>query len=147
MISIGQKLLMQRKQLFLCKRLVRGSKRQVVGTFSVGRVVHQTATTSFSRKTISHCMIKDIFPIRQSQPSGGPAGMEQEGQIACQYDWPSSRFISLLLDSNQLAWGRSPGLVVIGGGSCSKDREFESQHVILDGHFSHLFVLKIVMCV
>ena len=34
--------------------------------------------------------------------------------------------------------GGSPGLVVIGGDSCSKGREFESWHRILDGHFSHL---------
>ena len=31
------------------------------------------------------------------------------------------------------------------GDSCSKGRGFESQHRILDGHFSHLFVVKIVM--
>ena len=37
--------------------------------------------------------------------------------------------------------------MVMGGHSCSKGREFESQHRILDGHFSHLFVVKIVMCV
>ena len=41
----------------------------------------------------------------------------------------------------------SPGLVVMGGDSYSKGREFESQHHILDGHFSHLFVVKILMCV
>ena len=41
--------------------------------------------------------------------------------------------------------GWSPGLVVMGVDSCSKGREFESQHHILDGHFSHLFVVKIVM--
>ena len=35
--------------------------------------------------------------------------------------------------------------MVMGGGSCSKGREFESQHNILNGHFSHLFVVKIVM--
>ena len=29
----------------------------------------------------------------------------------------------------------------------SKGREIKSQHRILDGHFSHLFVVKIVMCV
>ena len=41
----------------------------------------------------------------------------------------------------------SPGLVVMGGNSCSKGCEFESRHCILDGHFSRLFVEKIVMCV
>ena len=43
--------------------------------------------------------------------------------------------------------GGSPGLMVMGGDSCSKGRGFESRHHILDGHFSHLFVVKIVMCV
>ena len=41
----------------------------------------------------------------------------------------------------------SPGLVVIGGGSCSKGREFESRHHILEywmDIFSHIFVVKIV---
>ena len=31
--------------------------------------------------------------------------------------------------------GGSPGLVTVGGDSCSKGCEFESQHCILDGHF------------
>ena len=43
--------------------------------------------------------------------------------------------------------GGSPGLVVMGGDSCSKGREFESGHRILNGPFLHLFVVKIVMCV
>ena len=47
-----------------------------------------------------------------------------------------------------LVWGRSPGLVVMGGDSCSKGREFESWHRILDGHFiTYIFVIKFVMCV
>ena len=37
--------------------------------------------------------------------------------------------------------------MVMGGDSCSKGREFESWHHILDGICSHLFVVKIVMCV
>ena len=41
--------------------------------------------------------------------------------------------------------GGSPGLVVMGRGSCCEGRGFESRHSILDGHFSHLFVVKIVM--
>ena len=32
----------------------------------------------------------------------------------------------------------------MGGDSCSEGRGFKSQHQILDGHFSHLFVVK--MC-
>ena len=44
--------------------------------------------------------------------------------------------------------GGSPGLVVVGGHSCSKGREFESRHNILDGHFfTYIFVVKFVMCV
>ena len=37
--------------------------------------------------------------------------------------------------------------MVMGGDSSSKGREFRSRQRILDGHFSHLFVVKIVMCV
>ena len=42
-----------------------------------------------------------------------------------------------------LLWGGSPGLVVMGGDSCSKGREFESQHRILDGHFFTFICCKI----
>ena len=44
----------------------------------------------------------------------------------------------------QLAGGR-PGLVVMGGDSCSNGYEFESQCRVLNGHFSHIFDVKIVM--
>ena len=43
--------------------------------------------------------------------------------------------------------GGSPGQVVMGGDSWTGGRRFQSQHHILDVHFSHLFVVKIVMCV
>ena len=39
------------------------------------------------------------------------------------------------------------GLVAMGRDSRSKGRGFESWHHILDGHFSHVFVVKIVMFV
>ena len=42
--------------------------------------------------------------------------------------------------------GGSPGPVVKGGDSCSKGCVFESQRHLLDGHFSHLFVVKIIVC-
>ena len=42
--------------------------------------------------------------------------------------------------------GGSPDLVVMGGVSFSKGREFESWHRILNGSFSHLFVVK-MQCV
>ena len=35
--------------------------------------------------------------------------------------------------------------MVMGGDSCFKGHGFESRHLILDGHFSHKFVVKIVM--
>ena len=41
--------------------------------------------------------------------------------------------------------GGSPGLVVIGRDSCSKGRVFKSWYRILDGNFSHIFVVKVVM--
>ena len=37
--------------------------------------------------------------------------------------------------------------MVMGGDSQSEDHVFESQHCILDGHFSHIFVVKIIMFV
>ena len=37
--------------------------------------------------------------------------------------------------------GESPGLVVMGGDSGYKGREFESPHHILDGHFSQIYLL------
>ena len=41
----------------------------------------------------------------------------------------------------------SRGLAVIGGDSCTKDCRFKSRHQILDGHFSHIFVVKMLMFV
>ena len=41
----------------------------------------------------------------------------------------------------------SPSLVVMGGDSCPEGVGFESQHRILDGHFSHKFVVKIAIFV
>ena len=35
---------------------------------------------------------------------------------------------------------KSPGLVVMGGDSCSKGCEFEFRHCLLDGHF-HIYLL------
>ena len=42
---------------------------------------------------------------------------------------------------------QSPGLMVMGRDSRSKGRGFESWHCILDGHFSRIFVVKIVMMI
>ena len=43
--------------------------------------------------------------------------------------------------------GGSPGPVVMGIDSHSEGHGFKSRHRILDGHFSHVFVVKIVMFV
>ena len=45
-------------------------------------------------------------------------------------------------DNIPYMWGGSPGLEVMGDDSCSRGRGFESQCRILDGHFSHLFVVN-----
>ena len=45
------------------------------------------------------------------------------------------------------ALGGSPGLVVMGRDSRPEGRGFKSLHRILDGHFSHTFVVKIVLFV
>ena len=41
----------------------------------------------------------------------------------------------------------SPGLVAMGGDSYHLGCGFEFQHCTMDGHFSDLFVVKIVMFV
>ena len=41
------------------------------------------------------------------------------------------------------AEGGNPGLVVMGRDSHSEGRGFKSQSRILDGHFSHIFVVKL----
>ena len=43
-----------------------------------------------------------------------------------------------------IVYGGSPGLLVMGGGSCSEGHEFESQHCILDGH--DIFLLYSATC-
>ena len=42
--------------------------------------------------------------------------------------------------------GGSPGLGVMEGDSRSEGFGFESRHRILDGHFSHMFVVKMCKC-
>ena len=46
--------------------------------------------------------------------------------------------------AEQLLLG-SPGLMVMGGGSCSEGCGLESQYCIKDGHFSRIFVVKSAM--
>ena len=65
--------------------------------------------------------------------------------VGANIDIVTTHFISVLtiVYSN----GRGPGLVVKGGDSCCTGRGFKSHHCILHGHFSHLFVVKIVLFV
>ena len=56
-------------------------------------------------------------------------------------------YLKFNLDNGKTTLSESPGLVVMGGDSCSEGCVFESQHCILVGHFSHIFVVKIVMFV
>ena len=37
--------------------------------------------------------------------------------------------------------------MVMGGDSSPEDRRFKSQHCVLDGHFSHIFEVQIVIFV
>ena len=71
--------------------------------------------------------------------------LRQNCSMVCQIKRVADK-LSRLRMFNQ---GWSPGLVVMGGDSCSKGRGFESRRRILDGHdiFSHLFVVKIVLFV
>ena len=54
------------------------------------------------------------------------------------------RFKKIFSFLKTLAMGGSPGLVVMGGDSCSEGRGFESRCRILDGHniFSHIICCK-----
>ena len=54
-------------------------------------------------------------------------------------------FLSNMASTTFQLLGGSPGLVVMGDDSCSRGCEFESRRRILDGLFSHLFVVKIVL--
>ena len=52
-----------------------------------------------------------------------------------------------LLEIKLLTEGGNPGLVVMVEDSYTKGSVFESLHCKLDGHFSHTFVVEILMFV
>ena len=56
------------------------------------------------------------------------------------HPWPLFQLIFVLFKQT-IQEGGSPGLVVMGGDSCSEGRGFESQHHKLDGH-----VLTYICC-
>ena len=49
-----------------------------------------------------------------------------------------------IINQQGVHMGWSPGLVIKWEDLCSEGCEFESQHLILEGYFSHLFVVRIV---
>ena len=74
--------------------------------------------------------------------------------LAC---WKESRFPKNKTKEKRFFWclnfdknvtkqcyfkGGSLGLVVMGGDSYPEGRGFKTQHCILHGHFSHIFVVK-----
>ena len=61
----------------------------------------------------------------------GKAGMEFEICLVIFYSFGQ---IVILVWLEWVCLGGSPGLVVMGGDSCSESRGFESRHCILDGH-------------
>ena len=52
-----------------------------------------------------------------------------------------------VVDKQQSELGGSTGLVVMGGDSSSKGCGLKSRHCILDGYFSHIFVVRVVIIV
>ena len=68
-------------------------------------------------------------------------------RLGC-FCWLEKQWRSRSVIYNNLISG-SPGLVVMGGDSCSEGCGFKSQCRILDGHdiFSHIFAAEIVMFV
>ena len=87
---------------------------------------------------------RSMWQIRLLDQRGSEPSSSRYRQKASQYLGKPNRkgwYISLWTT------GRSPGLVVMGEDSCSTCCEFESHHCILDGHFSHLSDVKIVLFV
>ena len=65
-------------------------------------------------------------------------------------DFVSHRWVATVRrqpPQRHLTKGRSPGLVLMGGETCFEGRGFEPQRRILDGYFSHVFAVIIVMFV
>ena len=102
--------------------------------------------TYFSSSNVHHKKWRHL-PTHPSTQETLSRKMIRPGQILS----PTS--CGFVLVSSLAPWyhmvkGGSPGLVVMGGGSCYKGREFESQYHMLDGHFfTYLFIVKFVMCV
>ena len=58
------------------------------------------------------------------------------------FHWSYTEFESQFRHKTSPSRGGSPGLVVLGVDSCSKGRQFETRHRLLDGHFSHFLLQK-----
>ena len=89
-------------------------------------------------QTVGPCSV----PVRRHNEDD-LASVSIAGHVA-RFDSNLSKIVNL---KDGPGLGGSPGLVVMGGDSSPEGRGFESQHHILDGHFSHILVVKIVMFV
>ena len=78
-------------------------------------------------------------------------GRDGQEERLCEREKDVCQVLSTLgqfFPQRHISKGGSPGLVVgMGGDSCSEGCGFESQHRILDGHVSHLFVIKVLLFV
>ena len=94
----------------------------------------------------SHLLVE--FCIQQGKCTATPPPIwipPLPSPIPCSLQEMASRWYhrSVCLDFTIEVYGGSPGLMELRGDSYSKGHEFESHHCILEGRFSHLFVVKI----
>ena len=77
-----------------------------------------------------------VLNIKQTKPNPDPA-------------WATglSLIIGVLGTSVNILFGKRPWSSGYGRRLMFQRFEYKSRHCILDGHFSHLFVVKNVMCV
>ena len=91
----------------------------------------------------------NISAVGDRDRTGESDGVMMISTLLAELEWPKIIFSRPNLFQTNLSckqWldgGGNPGLVTMGRGSHSEGCGFESR--ILDGHFSHLFVVKIVM--
>ena len=91
------------------------------------------------------------FPILNSPSQNCPKDVNNQPNWQNQYDQiVRFSFPYLTIYNNEsfpITCQTCPVLVVTGGDSRSSGREFKCQPQTLNGHFSHLFVVKIVLFV
>ena len=80
----------------------------------------------------SHKATQKAWPIYK-RPSASTEGAFRQSIIRHRLGHLNNKKIQKT--NNNFILGESPGLLVMGGDSCSKGCGFKSQHHILDGHF------------